>query len=263
MFVGAACSASGSPFIPTDDGGGASDGASGSDGSSQMDGSSGDSAAPDAGQNGDSRADGPIGTILHGKLINFQGGAAIVGGTVSGSGNTATSDATGQFDLPVSPGVPFTATATAAAYAKLIGQEIQISTSYDFGFLPMLSTGTFSLLSAQLPGYNSGQGALIVLVVRSGACASEGGSRLSVSPGGTVVYFSGGFPSTTTTSVVAGQAPSAVIYNINPGVALTLSVTSPTCTQAPYPITQGALTYTGAMKVEAGTAVSAAKIFLQ
>ncbi len=264
LLLGAACSASGSSYIPTDDGGSASDSAGGhDDGATTADGGSADSSAGDTGQKSDSSGDSAVGTTLHGRLVNFQSGTAIAGGTVSGGGNTATSDATGVFDLAVALGIPFTATATAATYTKLIGQEIQISASVDFGTLPMISAGTTSVLRAQLTGYDAGKGALIVLVVPSGACASEGGATLSVSPAGTVVYFSGGFPSASATSVAAGQAPSAVIYNIPPGVALTLSVTSSTCSQTAYPVTQGALTYTGAMQVEAGASVSAAKIFLQ
>lgn len=259
-FLGAACSASGNSNIPNDDGG-ADDGAS-HDGSTKSDGGS-DGSAGDGQTDGSNGTDASTGTHFRGQLVDFQSAAAIVGGSVSGAGKTATSDASGFFDLAVLPNAPFTATGTAALYTKLIGQELMISGDDDFGFLPMIKTGTTSLLRSQFPGYSPTMGALIVLAVPTGTCASEGGTTLSVSPGGTVVYFSGGFPSASATSITAGQAPSAVIYNITPGVALTLSASSPTCSQKPYPVTQGVLTYTGAMQVEPGDAITAARVFLQ
>ncbi len=260
-LLGAACSASSNFNIVNDDGG-ASDGASSGDGSTKSDGGGKDGSTGDAGQ-GDGGGDSGTGLTFHGKLVDFQSAAAIAGGTVSGAGHTAMSDVNGVFDLSVGRNVAFTATGTAAGYVKLIGQELSISDYDDFGFLPMISTSTSSLLQGVLSGYDPSKGVIIVLAVATGTCASESGATLSVSPGGsTVNYFSGGGPSMNT-SISAGEAPSAVIYNVPPGVALTLSVNSPSCTQAAYPFTQGVLTYTGAMKVEAGNAVTAARVFLQ
>lgn len=260
-LLGAACSASASNFDIGADDGGASDGGSTHDGSSKSDGGSKDATAGDA-AHADSGGDSGTGLTFHGTLVDFQNAAAIANGTVSGSGHTALSNVNGVFDLTVAANTAFTATATAAAYTKLIGQELSISDYDDFGFLPMISTSTSSLLQGVLSGYDPSKGVIIVLAVATGGCASEGGATLSVSPSGIVNYFSGGTPSSGT-SITAGETPSAVIYNVPPGVALTLSVASPSCTQAAYPFTQGVLTYTGAMKVEAGNAVTAARVFLQ
>ncbi len=61
----------------------------------------------------------------------------------------------------------------------------------------------------------------------------------------------------------AGEFPSAVIYNVAPGVPLTVTVTHATCKQAAFPFTQDGVDYTGGISTEAGEVTGFARIFLQ
>jgi hypothetical protein len=77
------------------------------------------------------------------------------------------------------------------------------------------------------------------------------------------MYFKGGLPSKGATAVVAGQRPAISIYNLTPGGDVSVTLTHPTCKQAPFPTTVGNATFTGKVTLEAGKANSALVMYLQ
>jgi hypothetical protein len=191
--------------------------------------------------------------------------AAIAGATVTAGDQTATTAADGTFSFTLQKGEPFQLNVTADGYATLIEQQTSLQANYDAGSTTIVPNATASLLTSILSGYDATLGVLSIAVTPTGACASEDGTTITVSPAGSarVVYMSNGIPSTTLTAVKGGQFPSAVIYNVAPNAPLTVTATLATCTQVAFPFTQDGVDYTGMISTQAGEVTGFARVFLQ
>lgn len=224
-------------------------------------------AKADARPHADAGEDADDGLIeIGGRLLDGQNRAAVGGATVSWAGKTGQSTSTGDFAVRVAPNLTTSPSITASGYYQFNFQELTISGPSNFGPLFMISQSTASLLqSVLIPDYDATKGVLAVLVSAQGTCSSTGGTTIAVSPAGgaKVLYFSGGLPSTSQLSVSAQEEPSALLYNVEPNVALTLTLTSPTCTQVAFPVTESTVTYTGAIKTAPGDQFTFARVFLK
>lgn len=212
-------------------------------------------------------------TVQSGEIIFGQqystGSATIRSGTMQ-----TTTDPNGYYALDVPLFQPFTMTVTAPTYVTLDEQEWLVSGDVDRGTTNIMSTTTFDTIKAQLvPPSDDALGMLQVVVKRSGSCASTTGTTLGVPDssadggGAQVAYFSFGYPSTSTTSVIDGQVPSAIIYDLPLGVFSNITVTAPPgCTLESFPVVDSTLTrltYTGKVKLEASAAtISFMRVFL-
>ena len=201
-----------------------------------------------------------------GTVVDFQSQQPIVGATVAAAGETATTDATGTYSFTVQAGVPYTVTASAPGYGTMVQEERSIEADEADGKMNLVSTAQSSLLAEALDGYDANLGVLSVGLFPTGSCASADGATISVSPPGAarVTYWMNGAPSPSQTSVHFDTFPAAIVYNVQPGVPLTLTVTSPTCTQVPFPTVQGPIRYTGrGIEAQADGASTYVALFLQ
>jgi hypothetical protein len=163
---------------------------------------------------------------------------------------TATSDATtGKYSLSLTKATPFS-----LSYKKaitIIEQEETMSGDTVNATPTQIVDGpTENLLLGSLIGYDKTLAVLSVTVYKSGTCATADGATVALSPVGSekVVYFKSGFPSSTQTTVIDGQIPSVIFYNVTPGQKIALTITHPTCKQAAFPFTDPdmpTISYTG------------------
>ena len=200
-----------------------------------------------------------------GIIVDYDTKKPVKGATITAAGQTVVSDVTGAYQLVVDKGQPFTMEVSMEGYAKLIEQETTIDADFDKGKTSFIATPTANLLLGTLDGYDATLGVLSVQLIPTGACASEDGATITVSPAGAalVKYLYAGIPSSRKGAVVAGQFPSAVVYNVQPGASVTVGATVANCTVAPFPITKDGVTYTGGITTEAGSSTSFERVFLQ
>ena len=218
---------------------------------------------PDGGDAGSVVASGQV--TQSGIIVDFDTKKPVQGATIKAAGQTVISDVTGAYHFAVDKGTPFTMEVSMDGYAKLIEQETTIDADYDKGKTSFVATPTANLLLGTLDGYDATLGVLSVQLIPTGACASEDGATITVTPAGAaqVKYLYGGIPSSRKGAVVAGQFPSAVVYNVQPGATLSIGATVTNCTVAPFPIVQGDVTYTGGVTTEPGSSTSFERVFLQ
>ncbi len=199
-----------------------------------------------------------------GIIVDLSTKHAVGGATVTAGDQVTTTDASGAYSFTVRKGVPFQMVVTAPEYAKLIEQETTLDADFDRGKTNFVSSSTASLLLGSLAGYDERLGVLSVQLVPTGACASEGGAKVSVSPPGSALvrYFKGGLP-TGNEAVISGEFPSAVIYNTDPGVPLSVTVAEGSCAPVTFPFTTDGVSYTGGISTEPGLVTSFTRVFLQ
>ena len=214
---------------------------------------------------GASTPESPNSVVEKGTITDFNTKRAVSGATVTVGAHTTTTGDDGSFSLTLTKGEPAAFTVTADGYATLLEQDTALQADYDRGKTTIVPASLASILTAMLSGYDATLGVLSVQVVATGACASEAGATIAIDPPGSakVAYFSAGLPSTSLTAVKAGEFPSAVVYNVQPGVNVSLKVTETSCTQAAYPFTQGPVEYTGIMTTQPGQTTSFARVFMQ
>jgi hypothetical protein len=201
-----------------------------------------------------------------GSIVDLDTKGGVEGATVDLGGHTAVTGARGAYAIQVPVDTPFFMTLTGADHLKLIEQEWKLSGDFDRGKTSFISKSTSDTLRSTLPEYDATKATISVGLVITGACTSEGGATIEIVPAGASkrVYFKGGFPSKFDTASVAGETtPTAVFWNLEPGDNYTIKVTDPTCQVVPYPYTDGAITYTGRVRGEAGDAASFARVFLK
>jgi hypothetical protein len=200
-----------------------------------------------------------------GRVLDFATKQPVAGATISAGGQTAITDATGAYSFKVRSGLPFTMSVTGSNRASMFFQERSLDADVDDGSVLSVDEPTANLLRGALDGYDRSLGSISTKVIVTGACASNEGATVSVSPAGAakIVYFRNGLPSASQTSIATNELPSAVIYNLQPGVPVTLSVLHPSCKQIPFPVKQGNVEYTGALRVEAGDVTTYASLFVQ
>jgi hypothetical protein len=217
-------------------------------------------ARPEAGDDADGRVE------VAGRLLDGQGRYPVNGATITWAGSVVASSTTGEFIVRVAPGAIASPFITAPGYLQFNFQELSASGNSSFGALFMISQSTASLLkNISLPGYDANKGVLAVYVTAQPGCASSAGTTLAISPAGSsgVLYFSGGLPSASQTSVDPKETPSALFFNVDANVPLTIAASSPACSQAPYPVTESTITYTGAMTAAPGDQFTFARVFMK
>jgi hypothetical protein len=202
-----------------------------------------------------------------GKIIRAQTeDEAIDGATITIAGKTATTNAAGGYEIIVPRNTPYQMTVAANGYYKLLEQEWILKTeTLDRGATNLLLGATANFLAGLLPGRKADKGLVVVKVNPQPPCASEEGATLTIDPPGEakIAYFAGSLPDTQQTSVKAGSAFSAAFYNVEVGVPVKITVSSPSCAQVPFPVDVGDVTYTGFQKAEAGEALSYIRVYIK
>jgi hypothetical protein len=215
---------------------------------------------------------GPTTAAQKGQITDFESGKPIAGATVVANDATTTTDAQGNYSLVVHQNEAFEMTVTAPGYVKLIEQQTTLTADYDRGKTTIVANGLASLLQNTLTGYDATKGILSVAVLPTGGCKTEDGSTIKVSSeDAKVKYFVAKLPSNTQTTVHGGEFPSAVIYNLPTNTPITVTIESPSCTQAGFPFTNAnGIQFLGTVVTEPGgdpstgqAATSFQRIFLQ
>lgn len=138
-------------------------------------------------------------------------------------------------------------------YIKGSLQELKLSGDYDEKPYFFATLKRASESRNALTDYDPKKGVMQVRLVTTGGCSDISGSTITVTPSAQakVIYFRNSLFSPEKT-VGAGEDPAVLVYNVDPNVPLTVTVTSPKCTQAPFPFTDGNATFTGGMKTVPG-----------
>jgi hypothetical protein len=189
-----------------------------------------------------------------GTLIDYETLAPVIGLTVTDNGVSATTDSQGAWTLTVPSNVTtiqpvVTGSSAGSTYSKLYFPVLSPVGVVNTGTNVIPDSSTLALEQQILA--NDTTKALVQIVAQvAPTCASAvGGTLQVVSPAGASFrYFStANVPATTVSSFqdVKSPRPVAVVYDIPVGAQLTLAVTHPTCTLAPYPIVAGGETVTG------------------
>jgi hypothetical protein len=176
----------------------------------------------------------------------------------------------GAFLATVALGVPFQLVATASGYLPMTLEEMGVT--FPTASLPqpitLFSVDYANSLKMAAPGYDPSLGILGISVLSLGSCADPTGATLTVTSSDAgasqVIYLTNGMPSSAA-SVTDSVLPSAVAYNVPTGVDLSIAVSHPTCTQAPYPVAVPStnVTLTGRVQASPGNTTSYALVYLQ
>jgi hypothetical protein len=213
---------------------------------------------------------GPVNTdpafvVQKGIITDFDTNKPVGGATIVAGDQSAMSDATGAYSLKVHKSVPFDMVVTAPNYVKLMEQDTVLDADYDRGKTTIVPLDLGTLLHNTLRGYDATLGVLSIAVLPTGNCKSVQGTKVTVSPEGQskVTYMLKKFPSNTVEEVQDGEFPSAVIYNLQPGVPITVTLNNGSCSQVPFPFTQNGITYDATVTTEAGDVTAFQRLFLQ
>ena len=168
----------------------------------------------------------------HGQLMDYFDLTPLVGFTVTDGTNTTTSDANGVWVLPAPMGAELAPTVIGPSYSTLqLAKATAASADVDFGPIAMPSSATF-MTELNILGADQTKALVQVTIIPTGACTSVAGGTLSVtSPAGaSVAYFSpAALPLATQFYDTMDHRPSAVVYNIDLGSTVELSMNHPTC----------------------------------
>jgi hypothetical protein len=199
----------------------------------------------------------------------------VEGATITIGSETTVSAKDGTYSIPVPAGTPFTMTVTkttAPTYAQLLEAVDTVEASYNRGDTQLIATTTAQLLSSALPNYDATRSLLSVELMKTGSCTDLNGSTIKVSPSNADALTQ--YPAScispvgnnpyATDNVTPPVFPTAVVYNLAPAT-VTVAVTSPKCTQIPFPYTDPTtgLTYDGAVTTQAGLGTSFIRIFMK
>ena len=190
----------------------------------------------------------------------------VPGATVTAGGKSVTTNANGEYEIIVPRNAPYQMTVAAPEYFKLLEQEMILKKeTLARGSTNLLPTAPANLLAGLLPGRKAEKGFVVVKVNPQPPCASEEGATVSIDPPGEakIAYFNGSLPDSSRTTVKAGSTFSAAFYNVEVGVPLKVTVTSPECAQALFPIDVGDVTYTGALMAEPGDALAYMRVYIK
>ncbi len=209
-------------------------------------------------------AEGPQQATEKGTIVELGSKKPVAGAKVTAGDQSTTTAADGSWSLTLQKGEKFQLSVTADGYAALLEQETSLDGDYDKGATTIVPQTTATLLTGMFDGYDSTLGILSIQVIPTGGCSTEDGSTIEVEPAGAakIAYFVNGMPNAAATKVKGGEFPSAVFYNVQPGVQLSVTVKS-SCTEQPFPVQQGSVLYTGGISAEAGEATAFARVFLQ
>jgi hypothetical protein len=201
----------------------------------------------------------------HGIVLDYSTSKPLAGITITDGAQTFTTDATGAFAFQVPAATPMTLLLTGPNYTKTYLPELSLTADYDRATIPLPDLSITHLAQLALDGYDTSRGIVYLVVAAIGSCATvEGGSVTIVAPAdGKVGYFDKRFPSASRTTFKANETPAAAVYNVPAGTQIEITITHPTCTMAPFPVTVAGVTYTGKVTVEAGDVSTVANYYLQ
>jgi hypothetical protein len=199
------------------------------------------------------------GVVQSGRIVDLSAqGTGVGGASIQIGGQTITADAKGNYTVTLPVNTPVSMVVTAPNYYKLLEGEWQLSASASRGStrLPSVDTATGLLAALSLAGtLDTSKGVLSVVAIPQTGCASEVGATFDVSPKDAStrgVYLKGALPDTSLNSAVAGESPHIVFFNVPVGQPVTVTVTSPTCSQLAFPQNDAdGFTYTGKVNMEA------------
>jgi hypothetical protein len=172
--------------------------------------------------------------------------------------------------VAVAVGLPFQIIGRASGYLPMTLQEM-IATG-QLAVVPepltLVTTTYATSLTNAAPGYDPSLGLLGLSVLSLGRCASPSGATLEITGpdagSSRIIYLASNGTPSSATSVTSASLPSAFAYNVPVGVDLSVTVSHPTCAQAPYPVAAGTnVTLTGKVRVAPGSAASYALVYLQ
>jgi hypothetical protein len=201
-----------------------------------------------------------------GRILRAQSTEGVSGAVVAVAGKTATTGANGDYEIVVPQGTPYQMLVTADGFWKLREQEwILKQPSLARGDTNVILTQTAGLLADFLDGRKKEKGTVVVKVEVMAPCTSEAGATLTIDPPGEakLSYFTGQIPDSQATSVQKGSTFSGVFYNVEIGVPLKVTITSPTCKQVPFPVDADDVTYTGITQADADESISYERVFLR
>jgi hypothetical protein len=211
-----------------------------------------------------------------GQIVSFGTTIGVANVRVALGDRGGTTDPNGLYAVRVPKDSPYEMTLTAPGYLKVIAQEWKISDDVDRGstnFVPESQWATF------IPGFesiggvpsDSTLGFVALLVVALPPCPTTGGATVSIAPSVPTTRYlyvdDSGAPSTNASTSAKPLSIHVLMYNVPVG-QVTVSITSPSCSQAPWPVTTevtpggGAFTDTGNARIESGSAISYLRIYL-
>jgi hypothetical protein len=216
-------------------------------------------------------------TFAHqsGTIVSFGTTAGVAGVEVALGLATGTTDATGRYDVGVRGGLPYEMILTAPEFLTVISQRWQIADDVDRGATNLVPASQWASF---IPAFESLGGAAVdpslgfvaLAVTALPSCPTVGGATVSIAPAGDstrVLYTDdGGAASAHTSTSALPLSVHAIIYNVPVG-PVTATIESPSCPQAPWPVTTsspagGTYTDTGAARVESGSAISYMRVYL-
>jgi hypothetical protein len=212
----------------------------------------------------------PPTVTLTGTIVDLFTKGPVASATVQAGTPTTTTGANGIYSLAVDPSTPFNMTVTKTGYYRLLEQETIIPATIDRGLTSFLSETAAQTLQAVLEGFDLTKG-VVSVAIETGTCPSEDGATIDWTPhadGGAAVlrYFKDKLPDPTATHAQAGQFPHAILYNLDPGVAITLTVTPPAgsgCRAQAFPVDAQGIRYTSAkISPPGGKALGFLRLFL-
>jgi hypothetical protein len=184
----------------------------------------------------------------HGTVVDYFTLQPLAGFTVTDGPNSTTTDAAGKFVLPAPAGVVLQPVVTGPNYSTLqMPAAMADGDDLDRGAIPIPSSMTFGT-EQQILTSDATKALVQVTVIRTGACASVKGGTLTVnSPAGVAVgYFdTSGLPLASSFNDTDDNRPVAVLYNVTPGEKISLSLSMPSCTQAPAGTAVSGADFTG------------------
>jgi hypothetical protein len=200
-----------------------------------------------------------------GKVIDYDTKKGVADVVVTEGDSTTTTAADGTFAVTPLANTKVTLSFRKDKYTKLDWPEVILTGDRDRGNVGVVSLETFHLGSGALDGYDPALGIVYLSIKPAGSCTDTAGSSVEVlSPANaTVRYAVKGLPRPAQTSTFPGEDPGVVVYNLQPGEAVTLAVTHPTCKQAPFPYTLGTATFTGNIVTAGGDGNTYAIVYME
>jgi hypothetical protein len=212
-----------------------------------------------------------------GEIVAYKTTMGIAGVNVALGNRQGTTDPSGHYAIVVPKDTPYEMILTASGYFKVIAQEWAIHGDVVRGSTNFVSDSQWASF---VSGFESiggvprdpALGLVAVLVLALPSCPTTGGATVAITPTAPntrILYVDdSGSPSTNTTTSAMPLSVHALIYNAPVG-AVSMSISSPTCPEAPWPVStnvappgSGPFTDTGKARVEAGNAVSYLRVYL-
>jgi len=172
---------------------------------------------------------------IRGTVIDYFSSMPLAGMTVTDGPNSTTTDAGGNWTLPTTG--PLAPVVTGPMYSTLyLPQATAGSVEVNQGAIPLPNSSGIAL-EQNILASDSTKAIVQVTVLQASTCPSIAGGTLTVeSPEGASVAYFTDQKLPTGNSFIDGTTdhrPVAVIYNLEPGVDLGVTLHVPGCTQAP------------------------------